>query len=64
MRTSIHVRMYIQGETAQHQTVEYAVVDKSKKKNRKKDEQQNVRKEQLKSSNELYFHEKLLCNKF
>ena len=63
MRTSIHVRMYIQEETAQHQPVEYAVVDKSKK-NRKKDEQQNVRKEQLKSSNELYFHEKLLCNKF
>ena len=34
--------MYIQGETAQHQPMEYAVVDKSKKKNRKKDKQQNV----------------------
>ena len=46
--------MYIQGEIAQCQPVEYAVVDKSKK-NRKIDEQQNVCKEQLKSSHELYF---------
>ena len=58
------MRISIQGETAQHQPMEYAVVDKSKKKNRKKDEQQNVRKEQLKSSNELYLHENLLCNTF
>ena len=35
--------LYIQGGTdAQHQPIEYAVVDKSKKKIRKKDKQQNV----------------------